>query len=95
MDLDTLDNNDTYLYLEGNIAPITGYAIYAGRVAHCHTLIGNSRVKIASNMSLAIFSRVFHFKFPNITFSTWYEVSSHPLKSVFVILGQSLDVMRL
>ena len=30
VDLDILNNNDTFVYTEGNIAPITGYDIYAG-----------------------------------------------------------------
>ena len=39
VDLDILNNNDTFVYLEGNIAPITGYDIYAdaGTVKNCFT----------------------------------------------------------
>ena len=89
-DLDILYNNDTFVYLEGNIAPITGYAIYAGCVADCYTIIGNSRIRITSNRSRAIFSRVFRFKFPNITFSTWYQISSRPFKICFCYPGPEL-----
>ena len=89
-DLDVLYNNDTFVYLEGNTAPITGYAIYAGTVRDCFTLIGNSRVKFSSNMSQAIFSHVFHFKSPNKTFSSWYQVSSRPFKICFCYPGPKL-----
>ena len=41
VDADILNNNDTFVYLEGNVASITGYDIYAdaGTVGNCFTLL--------------------------------------------------------
>ena len=39
VDFNILKNNDTFVYLEGNIATITGYAIYAADVKNCIMLI--------------------------------------------------------
>ena len=74
-----LNNNDTFVYMERNIAPITGYDIYAGTVKDCASLITSEFVpsKMFST-SHAIFSHVFHFKFQNISFSHLYQVSSQP-----------------
>ena len=41
VDADILNSNDTFVYLEGNVAPITGYDVYAdaGNVGNCFTLL--------------------------------------------------------
>ena len=74
-----LNNNETFVYMEGNIALITGYNIYAGTVEDCASLFTSEFVppKIFST-SQAIFSHEFHFKFQNITFSSLYQLSSQP-----------------
>ena len=38
-DYDVLNNNDTFVYMKGNVAPITGYEIYAGTVKDCINLL--------------------------------------------------------
>ena len=42
---DILGNNDTFLYRKGNVAPITGYEIYAGTVKDCINLLTLSTSK--------------------------------------------------
>ena len=32
------DINNTFVYLDGNIAPITGYEIYSGTITYCINL---------------------------------------------------------
>ena len=65
VDLDILNTNDTFVYLEGNVAPITGYAKYAGDVVGCITRITymdqmSSQGRNLFNISQAIFARVSH-----------------------------------
>ena len=78
VDLDILNNNDTFVYLEGNIAPITGYDIYAGNETDCMTTV-NSRHMFTSIKSHAIFFHVFRFGSLNSLLSILYQVSSNPL----------------
>ena len=42
MDPDILNSNDTFIYLKGNVASITGYDIYAGTVKNCFSLINHT-----------------------------------------------------
>ena len=60
VDLDILNNNDTFVYLEGNVAPITGYDIYAGHAKECVTKV-NSRHMFTNIKSHATFFHVFRF----------------------------------
>ena len=78
MDLDILNNSDTFVYLEGNVAPITGYDIYAGHAKEYITTV-NSRHMFTSIKSKAIFFHVFRFGPLNSSLSTFYRVSSDPL----------------
>ena len=68
VDLNILNNNNTFVYLAKNIAPVTGYEIYAGPVKNCINIAGNSRVQF--NMSHVIFSHVFRFKLLNTSLSS-------------------------
>ena len=90
VDLDILNNYDTFAYLERNVAPITGYEIYAGTVWNCLTLI-NSKEQIYpennTSVSHAIFARVFLFGFLNISLGVWYRVSSQPFIICFCYQG--------
>ena len=63
VDFDILKNNDTFVYLEGNVAPITGYQVYAGSVKDCVHLIASKEQLTSQNLSREIFSHVFHFKY--------------------------------
>ena len=90
VDLDILSNYDTFVYLEGNIAPETGYEIYAGTVLNCLTLINSKEQMYPENItsvSHAIFARVFLFGFLNISHSVWYRVSSQPYMICFCYQG--------
>ena len=58
VDLDILYNNDTFVYMEQNIALITGYDIYAGHAKECITII-NSRHRFTNVKSLATFFMCF------------------------------------
>ena len=67
-DLDILISNDTFVYMEGNVAPTMGYAIYAGDVVGCIILITymdqmSSQGRNLFNISQAIFVHVFQFRF--------------------------------
>ena len=68
VDLNILNNNNTFVYLAKNIAPVTGYEMYAGPVKNCINIAGNSRVQF--NMSHVIFSHVFHFELLNTSLSS-------------------------
>ena len=81
-DLDILNNNDTFVYMEGNIAPITGYDIYAGHTRKCITTV-NYRGRSTSINSYVIFLHVFHFGSLNSSLSTLYQVSSNALYICF------------
>lgn len=64
MDLDSLNNSDTFVYLEGNVAPVTGYAIYAGYTKDCIVRSASEEQKTSeelSNISRAIFFACFPF----------------------------------
>ena len=79
VDPDILNNNDTFVYLEGNVASITGYEIYAGTVMDCITLIDYKEQTYpdkVSSISRTIYAHVFHFGFLNTSFSSNYQVSS-------------------
>ena len=94
VDVDILNNNDTFVYLEGNVASITGYDIYAGTVKNCFTLINFTgqlaNIEKISHISHAIFAHVFYFGFLNISLSPHYHVSSQPVTICFCYPGQEL-----
>ena len=95
VDLDLLNNNDTFVYMEGNIAPTTGYAIYAGGVMGCIILITymdqmSSQGRNLFNISQAILVHVFQFRFLDISINFRYEVSSHPVTICFCNPGPEL-----
>ena len=94
VDSDILSKNDTFVFLKGNMAPITGYEIYAASVEHCISLIP-SKEKITTDstifsVSRAIFSHVFHLDFLNISLSSLYQVSSQPATVCFCYQGPQL-----
>ena len=94
VDIEILNNNDTFVYLEGNVAPMTGYEIYAGTAKNCYSLInftGQSAFsKEVIHISHAIFVHVFRFGFLNTSLSSWYQVSSRPVKICFCYPGPEL-----
>ena len=51
VDLDILNNSDTFVYLAGNIASETGYEIYAGTVWKCLTLINSKEQMYPENIT--------------------------------------------
>ena len=76
----SIDNNNTF------VAPITGCKIYAGTVKDCINLLtlSTSKEQITTakltSVSHEIFVHVFHLEFLNTFLSSWYQVSSQPLK---------------
>ena len=96
MDDDILNNTDTFVYLEGNIASITRYDVCAGAgtVKDCFTLINFTGQSVNSekvrHLSRAIFAHVFRFGFLNTSLSFQYQVSSHPLTICFCYPGPEL-----
>ena len=92
-DLDSLNNSDMFVLLEGNVAPVTGYAIYAGYVKDCVILSASEKQKTSeelTSISRAIFSHVFRFVYLNISLSSWYRVSSQAATVCFCYQGQEL-----
>ena len=89
VDLDIVNNNDTFVYLEGNVAPITGYDIYAGNAKECVTKV-NSRHMFTNIKSRATFFHVFRFGLLNSSLSTLYRVSSDSLFVCFCNERQEL-----
>ena len=87
------DTNDTFVYLEGNVAPITGYEIYTGTVWNCINL-STYKERISSKklsaLSLAIFKRVFIIHKDVNDSSLSYQVSSQPLRICFCYQGPEL-----
>ena len=58
VDSGILNNNDTFVYMKGNVAPITGYEIYAGTVKDCASLITSGfGLESIFSTSHAIFSQ--------------------------------------
>ena len=94
VDAEILNNNDTFVYMEGNVAPITGYDIYAGTVGKCFTLFNftgqSTNSEKVIHISRAIFAHVFCFGFLNISLGSWYQVSSRPVKICFCYPGPEL-----
>ena len=93
-DYDILNNNDTFVLLEGNVATITGYAIY-GPVRDCITLVIAARqvtheYKYLYSTSCEIYDHVFYFKFLDIAHNSWYQTSSRPYKICFCSKGSKL-----
>ena len=72
MDLEILNNYDTFVYMDGNVAPVTDYEIYAETVWNCITLINPEEQIYQENIttiSHAIFAHVFLFGFLNVSLS--------------------------
>ena len=94
VDLDVLNNSATFVYMAGNTASITGYAIYAGNAQNCISLITSteqSDPKKPASISRKIFSHVFRFGFLNISLSFRYQVvSSHSVTVCFCYPGPAL-----
>ena len=79
-----LDINNTFVYLDGNVAPITGYA---GTITGCINLSTNEeQMTSKKHFSLlhAVFTHVFVVK------SSFYQVSSRPLTVCFCYQGLGL-----
>ena len=84
------DINNTFVYLEGNIAPITGYEIYAGTIDNCINLSTYEEQLTSEKLfaiSHAIFTHVFLCELLN---SSSYQVSSQPLTVCFCHQGPGL-----
>ena len=82
------DINNTFVYLDGNVAPITGYEIYAGSIDDCINLSTYEEQMTAdehSVLSHAIFTHVFVY-----IESSFYQVSSQPLTVCFCYQGSGL-----
>ena len=85
-----LDINNTFVYMEGNVAPITGYEIYAGTIDGCinlSTYVEQMTSEKCSVLSRAIFTQVFLYK---VVKSSFYQVSSQPVKVCFCHQGPEL-----
>ena len=89
-----LDISNTFVYLKGNVAPITGYEIYAGTVEDCINLDTYEERVCPQKLSAllhAIFTHVFLCEFVNSSsLSSLYLVSSQPLKVCFCHQGPAL-----
>ena len=84
------DISNTFVYLDGNIAPITGYEIYSGTISYCINLSTyEEQMPSEKNIALprAIFTQVFIFK---VVKSPFYQVSSQPVKVCFCYQGPGL-----
>ena len=84
------DINNTFVYLDGNLAPITGYEIYSGTFYNCINLSTYEEQSTSEKLyvsSHAIFTHVFIYKLLNNSF---YQVSSQPLKICFCYQGPEL-----
>ena len=94
VDPDILNSNDTFVYLEGNAASITGYDIYAATVKNCFTLLNftgqSANSEKVCHLSRAIFAHVFRFGFLNTSLSSQYQVSSQPVTICFCYPGPEL-----
>ena len=84
------DINNTFVYLSGNVAPITGYEIYTGTIDSCINL-STYEEQITSQklsaLSLAIFTHVFIIHKDVNDSSLSYQVSSQPLTVCFCYQG--------
>ena len=84
------DINNTFVYLEGNVAPITGYEIYGGTIGdgiNLSTYEEQLTSEKYSALSHAIFTHVFLYK---VVKSSFYQVSSQPVKVCFCHQGAEL-----
>ena len=73
------DINDTFVYLHGNVAPITGYEIYTGTLWNCINLSTyEDQPEEVFALSHTIFTQVFL-----LNSSFFYQVSSQPLTVCF------------
>ena len=83
-----LDISNTFVYLDGNVAPITGYDIYAGTIDNCinlSTYVEQMTSEKRSVLSMAIFNHVFLYNR-----SSFYQVSSQPVEICFCHQGPGL-----
>ena len=84
------DINNTFVYMDGNVAPITGYETYAGTIGECINLSTYEEQMPSEKttaLSRAIFTQVFLFK---VVKSSFYQVSSQPVKVCFCHQGPEL-----
>ena len=85
-----LDISNTFVYMDWNVASITGYDIYAGAIDDCINL-STYEEQITSEkrsaLSHAIFTHVFLYKVVN---SSLYQVSSQPQRICFCYQGPGL-----
>ena len=82
------DITNTFVYLNGNVAPITGYDIYAGTIGECINLSTYEEQLTSekySALSHAIFTLVFLYNR-----NSFYQMSSQPLKVCFCYQGPGL-----
>ena len=85
-----LDISNTFVCMDENVAPITGYEIYAGTVDNCINLSTyEEQMTSEKNIALshAIFTHVFLFK---VVKSSFYQVSSQPSTVCFCYQGPGL-----
>ena len=82
---DILSKNDTFVHFEGNKAPITGHAIYAGSAVNC-----NSFTK-QPNIIFALFVHVFQVEYQDTSpLISWYQTSSQPFTICFCYPGPQI-----
>ena len=84
------DISNTFVYMEGNVAPITGYDIFAGAIDYCinlSTYVEQITSEERFAFLYAIFTHVFLFQFVN---SSFYQVSSQPGTICFCYQGPGL-----
>ena len=85
MDHNILSQSNTFVYMEGNTAGMTGYSIF-GAVYLCKDLLTyDSAVdrEVFLNVSISVFGHIFHFFPQNTSLDSWYEVSSEPVMVCF------------
>ena len=75
MDPNILYQSNTFIYLEGNKAAITGYTVFGGPVNKCFSLLTYTDDYLDVHItSKAVFEHVFHMELN----SPWYQISSLP-----------------
>ena len=78
---DILSKNDTFVHFEGNRAPITGHAIYAGSAVNCNSEISFTK---QANIIFALFFHVFQVEYQDTSpLISWYQMSSQPFTVCF------------
>ena len=85
MDPEILYHNNTFIFMEGNRATITGYSIFGGPVYMCRNLLTYARFRDDNILifSQRVFGHIFHLFPQNFSLGYWYELSSKPIMACF------------